>query len=63
MADIDKARHKLQSLVEKEMRAMTRLRRAQTLYEKYYNARLRQQMRIFEIEELINAAYSRLENK
>lgn len=41
---------------------MTRLRRAQTLYEKYFNRRVRLQDQMFEIDAQVQRVINRLEH-
>lgn len=60
--DPDLLKTRLRSAHNAESRAMTRLRRAQTLYEKRYLTRVRLQQKLFEMDDQVARVIARLEN-
>jgi hypothetical protein len=58
--NITSLKRKLMKKVQREKDAMTRLRRAQTWFDKLYSSRLRTQERIFEAELLVSKVIDRL---
>ena len=62
MPDVDLLKRRLVRAVAKEKDAMTRLRRAQTIFDKRYASRVRLQEKLFEIDRQVTDVIKRLEH-